>query len=145
MGGLYFFEFLICTLRTVLRVFFYCESLTWERTRALVTGRAVKESYWYPSVQLHYKFDHLGVSMKGCDVHPFIGVRSAKDWASTFPHNFPVTVRVNPRNPQKTRFFEVDQKGTFRSFARTFIKAFVVAIIVVAAIVLVIWASKKLG
>ena len=143
--GWYFVEFLICTLRTVLRVFFYCRSLPWERTRALVTGQALNDPYWYSSVQLHYTFDHRGVPMKGCDTHPFMSSASAKDWASTFPHNFPVTIRVNPRDPQKTRFFEVDQKGAVRSFASTFLKAFTAAAIVVAAIVLVVWTSKKFG
>src|SRR4051794_18533381 len=111
---MHFVESWICAFRTVLRMLFYCESLTWERTDALVTGRAVKESYWYPSVQLHYKFDHRGVLMKGCDVHPFMLVGHARDWASTFPHDFPVTIRVKPNNPQKTRFFEVDQQGAVR-------------------------------
>lgn len=83
--------------------------------------------------------------MKGCDVHPFMRASAAKDWASTFPHNFPVTIRVNPQNPQKTRFFDVDQKGAVRGFAATFIKAFVAAVLVVAAIVVVVWTSRKVG
>ena len=114
---MHFVEFCICAFRTVLRVFFYCESLTWERTEAFVTSQAVNEAYWYPSVRLHYKFDHRGVLIKGCDIHPFMLVGYAKEWASTFPHNFPVTIRVNPKSPQRTRFFGIDRKGAVRGFA----------------------------
>jgi hypothetical protein len=64
-----------------------------------------------PSVKLFYKFDFEGHSTKGSDVIPFSDVLRAKAYAERFPHNLPRTVRVNPENPQETRFFEWDQKG----------------------------------
>lgn len=133
---------LMFSLKSVLRVFYYFESIRWERTRALVTGQAVQKPIWgCPSVILHYKVDSAGGSAKGCDVHPFIGVLQAKAWAASFPHNFPVTIRVNPKKSQETRFFEWDQKGGYRIF----VNSLIAAIVVVAVIVLVTWISKKVG
>ncbi len=142
---MHFVEFWICAFRTLLRVFFYCKSLTWERTDALVTGVEVNDSSWYPSARLHYKFHRHGVPMKGGDLHPFVLAGYAEDWASTFPHDFPVTIRVDPNDPQKTHFFEIDQRGAVRDFAGTFLKALVGAVLVVGAILFAIWIRQKFG
>ena len=113
MGFGYFVGSLITS---VVRIFFYIQSSAWQRATALVTGAAVNDHFWYASVQLHYRFDYLGVAMKWCDLHPFPGVIPAKEWAASFPHNHPVTIRVNSKDPQKTRFFEIDQEGSVRTF-----------------------------
>ncbi len=131
---------LMYSLRSALRVFYYVQSLTWERVRALVIGQGVQKPLWgCPYVILHYKLDSAGGPSKGSDVHPFIGEPQAKAWAESFPQDFPVTIRVNPKNPEETRFFEWDQKGGYR----VFVNSVIAAIMVVAAIVLVAWISKK--
>jgi hypothetical protein len=140
---LYGIEGAICTIRNVLRIFFYFESSNWDRVTALVTGCAIDESFWYTAAHLHYKFEYLGSVMKGSDVHSFIGKYSAQDWAATFPHNFPVVIRVNPKNSQQTRFFEADQKGAVQEFENRVLKAVVGAVVVVAVIVFVAWARRK--
>ena len=94
------------------RVFRCYKSSGWKQTRALVTGHTVLEPCFVcPSVKLFYKFESEGHSIKGWDVIPFSGVLRAKAYARSFPHNLPRTVRVNPKNPQETRFYEWDQKG----------------------------------
>lgn len=97
--------------KSAVRVFHYFQSSKWERTRALVTGGIVLDPFLgCPSVKLHYKFDSNGRSTKSWDVIPFTHRLPARAYAESFPHNHPVTIRVNPKNPQKTRFFEHDQK-----------------------------------
>jgi hypothetical protein len=142
---LYAIEGLICTLRNVLRIFLYFESSKWDRVTALVTGCAIDEHFWYAAARLHYKFDYLGSAVKASDVCTFIGKYSAQDWAATFPHNFPVTIRVNPKNTQQTRFFEADQKGAVQEFEKRVLKAVIGAIVVVAVIVFAAWARRKLS
>jgi hypothetical protein len=99
-------------IKNAIRVFLYYRSSGWKRTIALVTGHAVFEPcFGCPSVKLFYKFDSEGHSTKSWDVIPFSGVLRAKAYVKSLPHNLPRTVRVNPENPQETRFFEWDQKG----------------------------------
>jgi hypothetical protein len=98
--------------RIALRVSYYFKTSKWERTTAFVTGQIVVDTAWgFPSVKLHYRFDSNGSFTKGWDVLPFhLGI-NAKAYAKSIPHNQPVTIRVNPKNSQETRFFERDQKG----------------------------------
>ena len=98
--------------RIALRLFDYFKTRSWERTIAFVTGQIVVDPAWrFPSVKLHYRFDSNGSSTKGWDVLPFQFVTEAKEFAESFPHNHPVTIRVNQDNSQETRFFERDQKS----------------------------------
>jgi hypothetical protein len=60
-----------------------------------------------------YKFDYDGRSIKGGDVIPLSGVPQAKTYAESFTHNMPRIIRVNPKNPHETRFFEQDQGSLF--------------------------------
>ena len=101
-------------IRSALRAFRYGKTSSWEQTTALVTGAIVPDSIWgYPSVKLHYKFDYDGRSIKGWDIVPLYGLCDAKTYAESFTHNMPRIIRVNPKNPQETRFFERDQGGMF--------------------------------
>jgi hypothetical protein len=106
-------KILMCSFKSTLRLFYYFESSKWERVNALVTGHIVNDPIWWgcPTVRLHYRFDAEGQSIKGSDVIPFLGLPQARTYAESFPHNLPRTIRVNPKNPLETHFFERDQKG----------------------------------
>jgi hypothetical protein len=96
-----------------MRAFYYFQSTKWERTIGFVKGQVVLDPIWgCPSVKLHYRFDSKnGHPTKGWDVIPALSLLEARNYAASFPHDHPVTIRVNPKNPQKTQFFERDQKG----------------------------------
>jgi len=103
---------LMYLVKSARRAFDCFISSNWERTRASVTDHNVLDPFiGCPSVKLHYKFDSNGRSIKGWDVIPFINLLPAKAYAESFPHNHPAAIRVNPKDPQKSRFFEQDQKG----------------------------------
>jgi hypothetical protein len=101
---------LMWVIKNAVRAFHYVKSSDWERKRALVTGHNVLDPFiGCPSVKLWYTFDVQGQPIKSSDVVPFTGALHAKAYAESFPHNLPRIVRVNPKNPQETRFFERDQ------------------------------------
>ena len=103
---------LMYLIKSAVRALHYFIGSNWERATAFVTGHIVQDPFLgCPSVKLHYKFDSNGRSVKGWDVIPFTNLLPARAYAESLPHNYPVTIRVNPKNPQKTRFFEQDQKG----------------------------------
>jgi hypothetical protein len=104
-------KILMCSFKSTLRLFYYFESSKWERVKALVTGHLVNDPIWWgcPTVKLHYRFDSEGHPIKGWDVIPFLGLPQARTYAESFPHNLPRIIRVNPKNPQETHFFERDQ------------------------------------
>jgi hypothetical protein len=103
---------LMYLVKNGIRTFHYAISSKWDRTTAFVTGNNVLDPFvGCPSVKLHYKFDSNGRSTKGSDSIPFTNLLPAKGYAQSFPHNHPVTIRVNPRNAQETHFFERDQRG----------------------------------
>jgi hypothetical protein len=102
--------FLVYFFKCAIRVFYFFESFSWERTEAKVTGRVVLNPDWgCSSVRLHYRFISNGHSIKSQDVIPFCMLWHSKTYAESFTHNLPRTIRVSPKNPQETRFFERDQ------------------------------------
>src|ERR1700675_3795982 len=99
---------LMYLIKSAVRAFHNFISFNWERTRALITGHIVLDPFLgFPSVKLHYRFDSNGRPTKNWDVVPFPNLLPARAYAESFPHNHPVTIRVNPKNPQKTHFFEL--------------------------------------
>jgi hypothetical protein len=99
------------SVKIAVRVFYYLQSARWEHTTAFVTGQVVLDPIWgCPSVKLHYRFDSNGHPTKGSDVIPALSRPEGRNYAESFPHNHPVTIRVDPKNPQETHFFERDQK-----------------------------------
>jgi hypothetical protein len=103
-------EVLTYLFKSALRAYRYYKSSSWEQTTAQVTGQIVLLPIWgCASVKLHYKFDLDGHLIKSWDVIPFRFRLDAKSYAESFTHNMPRIIRVNPRNPQETRFFERDQ------------------------------------
>lgn len=112
MGWGTFGIFLTYLLKSAMRALHYFESSNWERTTALITGQIVQAPIWgCSSVKLHYHFGSEGHAIKGYDVIPFPTPPEAKAYAESFPHNLPRIIRVNPKNPEKTRYFDRDQKG----------------------------------
>lgn len=103
-------KLLTYSFKSALRMLYYFESSKWERARALITGQVVLYPIWgCSSVELHYRFDSEGRSIRGWDVIPFPALQQAKTYAESFSHNLPRIIRVNPKNPQETHFFERDQ------------------------------------
>ena len=99
-------------IKSAIRAFCYYKSSSWQKSKALITGHVVLDPWLgCPSVKLHYKFDFNGHQTKGWDVIPCMNTWEARSYAESFPHNLPGIIRVNPQNPQETRFFERDQKG----------------------------------
>jgi hypothetical protein len=91
-------------------MFRYYKSSSWEQTTALVTGHAVLDPFLgCPSVNLYYKFDLDGHMIKSSDVIPVHSRAHARYYAESFSQNLPRKIRVNPKDPTETRFFEVDQ------------------------------------
>jgi hypothetical protein len=110
MASGYLDKILVCSFRSALRVVHYFESSKWERAKALVTGQVVLYPIWgCSSVKLHYRFYADGHWIKGWDVIPFLWLTEARTYAKSFPHNLSRIIRVNPKNPQETHFFERDQ------------------------------------
>jgi hypothetical protein len=105
-------EVLTYLFKSALRTCRYYKSSSWEQTTAQVTGQIVLLPIWgCASLRLHYKFDLEGDLIKSSDVIPFRFRLDAKTYAQNLTHNVTRVIRVNPRNPQETRFFERDQKG----------------------------------
>jgi len=106
-------EVLTYLFKSTLRGYRHYKSSSWERTTAQVTGQIVLLPIWgCASVKLHYKFDFDGHSIKSWDLIPFRFRSDAKSYAESSPHNLPRTIRVNPKDPQETLFFEFDQQGS---------------------------------
>jgi hypothetical protein len=107
---------LMYLVKSAVRAFYYFKSSDWVRTRALVTGHTVSDlCLGAPDLKLFYKYDSSEGPAKGSDLIPFQSRPHAKYYAESFPHNLPRIIRVNPKNPQETRFFERDQKGGGRT------------------------------
>ena len=103
---------LMYLIKSAARAFYYFKSSDWERTGALVTGHSVSDPFFgAPDLKLFYKYDSSEGPAKGSDSIPFQSRPHAKYYAESFPHNLPRVIRVNPKNPQETHFFELDQKG----------------------------------
>jgi hypothetical protein len=98
--------------KTAIRMFRFFESLRWERSRAFLTDWTVMNPVLgCPSVRLHYSFGPSEPSAAGSEEVPFLMYWHAKTYAESLSCGLRPMIRVNPTNPQETRFFELDQKG----------------------------------
>jgi hypothetical protein len=112
MGGLVIDIVLAFLFKSTIRAFHFFKSSKWERATALVMDRAVLDPIiGCSSVKLHYKLVSGDHSTEGWDDIPFCMRGSARAYAERLSEHSSVTVRVNPKNPQETRFFEQDQGG----------------------------------
>lgn len=102
--------FLAYVVRGVIRVFLYFSTGNWSRSMALILrARELGPGWGCTSVKLDYRFNLNGVEMEGSDIKPFLSGWHSSSHAKSFTHNVPRTIRVNPKNPQQTHFFEMDQ------------------------------------
>lgn len=112
MGWLVVDIIVVYLFKSTVRVFRFFESLKWMRTRASLTDWAIIDPGWgCPSVKLHYEFVSNGLSTAGSDEIPFQIDWHAKSYAESLSRELRPIIRVDPRNPRETRFFEWDQKG----------------------------------
>jgi hypothetical protein len=97
-------------LKITARAFLYLRSIRWKRTAAFVTGTIILEPFLgCPSVKLCYRFDLNGHEIESWSKVPMSTMYDAKTYAGSFSHAMPRVIRVNPKNPERTLFFELDQ------------------------------------
>jgi hypothetical protein len=97
-------------LKSTIRGFHFFKSYGWVRAKASFTNWTVKDPVWgCSSVKLRYKFESNGRSITGSDEKPFYMRFHAKTYAESLSRDLHPIIRVNPKNPQNTRFFELDQ------------------------------------
>jgi len=108
MAGLVIDIFLVFLFKCVVRSVHFFGSSDWKRSTAFVKNWAVLDPIWgCPSVKVRYVLE--GSSIESQDEIPFLFRGSARQYAERFSHTFPVTVRINPKNPDERRFFDEDQ------------------------------------
>jgi hypothetical protein len=104
-------ELLTYLIKSALRFYHYYKSSDWQQTKAHVTDQVALLPIWgCASVKLHYKFELNRDLIESSDVIPFRFRLDAKTYAENFTRNVARVIRVNPGNPQETRFFRRDQE-----------------------------------
>src|ERR1039458_4164410 len=97
-------------LKIIARAFLYLRSIRWKRTTAFVTGQSILKPFLgCPSVKLCYRFDLNGHEIESWSMVPMLTMYDAKEYVVSFSHNMPRVIRVKPKNPEVTLFFELDQ------------------------------------
>ena len=110
MGGLVIDIIFVYLFKCSIRVFFFFKSSGWDRTKASFTEWTVVDPDWgCSSVKLHYDFLSAGSSTTGWDEIPFYMRWHAKTYSESLSRDLHPTIRVNPKNPHETHFFEFDQ------------------------------------
>ena len=110
MAGFVIDIVLMYLFKSAKRVFQYFRSFRWERAEASFTDWAVVNPDWgCSSVRLHYEFVANERRFNGWDEIPFYMRWHSKTYAQSLLRDLHPIVRVNPENPNETRFFELDQ------------------------------------
>ncbi len=110
MGGLVLDIFLAYLIKGSVRVFYFFNSSNWERITATITSRTVLHPDWgCSSVKVYYEFLANGLSINAWDEIPLLMHWHAKTYAESLSPGLKPIIRLNPKNPQVTRFFEWDQ------------------------------------
>jgi hypothetical protein len=111
IGWLVIDVYLAYLFKITIRALRYFESLKWERSRAVLTDWSViNPVLGCPSVKLLYNFGPADLTA-GSEEVPFFMHWHAKTYAESLSRGLHPIVRVNPKNPRETRFFEMDQKS----------------------------------
>jgi hypothetical protein len=96
--------------KSAIRVFHFVRSSNWKRTKASLTDwTAVDPGWGCPSVKLYYEFVAEERLNEGWDEVPFYMRWHAKTYMESLSQGLEPMIRVNPKNPQETQFFELDQ------------------------------------
>jgi hypothetical protein len=110
MGGLVIDIILVYLFKSTVRMFHFFKSSGWERSKASFTNWTVVDpDLGCPSVKLHYEFSSNGSLTTGSDEIPFYMRWHAKTYAESLSRELHPIIRVNPKNPDETQFFESDQ------------------------------------
>jgi len=110
MGCLVIDIFLVYLFKSAIRVFHFFKSSGWDRCKASFTDWSTLDPGWgCASVKLHYEFISNGRSIKSSDEIPFQMRWHAKTYSESLSHGLHPIIRVNPKNPHETQFFEFDQ------------------------------------
>jgi hypothetical protein len=111
MGWLVLDIFVVYLFKSSVRVVHFFGSLKWERSGASLIGWDIVDPGWgCPSVRLHYTFSSQGIPTAGSDEIPFQMRWHAKTYSESLSRDLRPIIRVNPKDPRETRFFESDQK-----------------------------------
>ncbi len=110
MGSLVLDIFLVFFFKVSIRILHYVESIRWVRCKASFTNWIVIDPGWgCPSVRVHYELIFNESPFSGLDEAPFLTHWRAKTYAQSLSRDLHPIIRLNPKNPQQTRFFELDQ------------------------------------
>ncbi|SRR5216683_2760875 len=111
MGGFVLDIVIAFLFKSLVRAFRFIKSMRWDRKTASVTDCIVLDPFMgCPSVKVHYEVVSNDRSKEGRNEIPFFFDYSAKQYAQRFSNNPPVTVRVNPNNPEEMQFFDFDRE-----------------------------------
>jgi hypothetical protein len=110
MGGFVIDIVVAYLIKCTIRVFYFFQSSGWERTKATLTDCSVIDpDLGCPSVAMQYEFLSNGQMIQGSEEIPFYMRWHAKTYRESLSRGLHPIIRVNPKNPQETRFFERDQ------------------------------------
>ena len=111
MGWLTIDIFLMYFFRACIRLVRYFKSSKWDRTVASLTGWTVVRPFWGgPLLKVNYEFMADGHLITGQDEFSFAMPLQTKSYAKSLSRGLPSIIRVNPKNPNETRYFDRDQK-----------------------------------
>jgi hypothetical protein len=112
MGGLVIDTFLFFFVKGTLRFFWYITSRSWERIPAIIVHSAVMDHSYLgcPEVMVSYQIGSNSRLLQGTAKIPFLAHEDARSYAKRFSEKLPVTVRLDPHDPQHTLLFIRDQK-----------------------------------
>jgi hypothetical protein len=111
MGGFVLDIFLMFLVKSLIPVFWFIRSSSWERRSASVDHSAELYPGWgCPSVKVYYQTPSNGSSLQESNEIPFCFYFSAKAYARAFSVGQQITVRVDPNQLLRTLFFQTDQK-----------------------------------
>jgi len=92
------------------RTFLYWRTIRWRLMTASLTHHSIHEPFWgCPSLELSYKFEMNGQQIESSSKVPMMTMYYARKYAEVLSENMPLGVRVDPRNPKRTMYFDLDQ------------------------------------
>jgi hypothetical protein len=111
LGWLTIDIFVVYLFRASIRLFRFFESRKWDRVVASLTDWTLVNPFWGgPSLKVRYEFVVRGRSIAGQDEFSFAMPLQTKSYAKSLSRGLPSLIRVNPKNPNETRYFDRDQK-----------------------------------
>jgi hypothetical protein len=97
-------------IKITARAFLYLMSIRWKRTTAVISNQVILKPFsGCPSVKLCYRFGLNGRQIESWSKVPILTMYDAKIYADSFSHDPQRVIRVNPRDSERTLFFELDQ------------------------------------